>query len=186
LRQGGLMSAFAFEVSESRLEFGTGLRARLHLLRGSDGLLAALPELEPRPEPLGALVVEAGLVTPADLEHALGEAAERRRRLGEVLLEQRYVSRGDLMRLLAEQRGMPYLDLARVNPDPEAVRLLPATTARLFRTLPVGFARGLPVVAVADPTDELALARARSFVRDARFVAAGDDEILARLEALGL
>ena len=80
---------------------------------------------------------------------------------------------------------MPYLDLTALDPDPEAISLLPVSTARLFRTLPVGFARGLPVVAVADPADELALARARSFVEDARFVASSDREILARLAALG-
>jgi hypothetical protein len=42
------------------------------------------------------------------------------------------------------------------------------------------------VVAVAGPTDELALARARSFVEDARFVATSDRELLRRLDALGL
>jgi type IV pilus assembly protein PilB len=174
------------DTSEPVLEFGTGLRARLRLVHGSHSLLAHLPELKPRSEPLGVLVVEAGLVTPADLEWALEEAADRRRRLGEVLLEEEYVSPDDLVRLLGAQRGMPYLDLSALAPDPEALRLLPAATARLFRTLPVGFARGLPVVAVADPTDELALARARSFVEDARFVASSDTEIRARLEALGL
>jgi type IV pilus assembly protein PilB len=172
------------DTSEPTLEFGNGLRARLRLVYGSHSLLAHLPELKPRSEPLGALVVEAGLVTPADLEWALEEAADRRRRLGEVLLEEEYVSPDDLVRLLGEQRGMPYLDLSALDPDPEALRLLPAATARLFRTLPVGFARGLPVVAVADPTDELALARARSFVEDARFVASSDREILKRLESL--
>jgi hypothetical protein len=40
-------------------------------------------------------------------------------------------------------------------------------------------------VAVADPTDELALARARSFVGGARFVVSSDDEIARRLENLG-
>jgi hypothetical protein len=174
-----------FDTSEPRLEFGTGLRARLRLVHGSHALLADLPDLKPRREPLGALIVEAGLVTPADVEWALDEAADRRRRLGEVLIEEEYVSRDDLVRLLAEQRGMPYLDLSTVDLDPEALRLLPVSTARLFRTLPVGFARGLPVVAVADPTDELALARARSFVEHARFVASSDREILRRLEALG-
>lgn len=172
------------ETNEPALEFGTGLRARLRVLHGSHSLLAHLPELKPRSEPLGALVVEAGLVTHADLEWALEEAADRRRRLGEVLLEQEFVSHDDLVRLLGEQRGMPYLDLSVLEPDPEALRLLPLATVRLFRTLPIGFARGLPVVAVADPTDELALARARSFVEDARFVASSDREILKRLEAL--
>jgi type IV pilus assembly protein PilB len=103
-----------------------------------------------------------------------------------VLLEEEFVSHDDLVRLLGEQRGMPYLDLSTLDPDPEALRLLPLATVRLFRTLPVGFARGLPVVAVADPTDELALARARSLVEDVRFVASSDREILRRLEALEL
>jgi Type II secretion system (T2SS), protein E, N-terminal domain len=175
-----------FDTIEPKLEFGTGLRARLRLVHGTHSLLAQLPDLEPRSEPLGALVLEAGLVTPSDLTWALEEAADRRRRLGEVLIEEEFVSRDDLVRLLAEQRGMPFVDLSRLDPDPEALRLLPVSTARLFRTLPLGFARGLPVVAVADPTDELALARARSLVEGARFVASSDREILARLQALGL
>jgi hypothetical protein len=170
---------------EATREFGTGLRARLRVVHGNS-LLARLPELQPRSEPLGELVLEAGLLTPADLAWALAEAAERRRRLGEILIEEEFVSREDLMRLLAEQRGMPYVDLAAVDPDPNAVRLLPGSTARLFRTLPLGFSRGLLVVAVADPTDELALARTRSFVEGARFVASSDSEIAKQLDSLGL
>jgi Type II secretion system (T2SS), protein E, N-terminal domain len=174
-----------FDTSEPKLEFGNGLRARLRVVHGSNSLLARLPELEPRSGPLGALVVEAGLVTPSDLAWALEEAAARRRRLGEILIEEEFVSRDDLIRLLAEQRGMPYVDLKTVEPDPDAADLLPSSTARLFRALPLGFARGLPVVAVADPTDELALARTRSLVEGARFVASSDSEIAARLEDLG-
>jgi type IV pilus assembly protein PilB len=179
-----LVSALAIDAPPRlRPEFGSGLRARLQIVEAEDALLA-LPDLQPRSEPLGELVLEAGLLTAADLAHALELAADRRRRLGEVLIEQRWVTQDDLVRLLGEQRGMPYLDLSRMQPDPAALQLLPATTARIFRTLPVGFVRGLPVVAVADPTDELALARARSFLEDARFVASSNREILARLEAL--
>ena len=174
------------ESYEPALEFGTGLRARLRVMHESHAVLAHLPELTPRSEPLGALIVEAGLLTPADLEWALEEASRRRRRLGEVLIEEELVSHDDLVRLLGKQRGMPYLDLSVLDPDPEALRLLPLSTVRLFRTLPVGFARGLPVVAVADPTDELALARTRSFLNDVRFVASSDREILRRIDALGL
>jgi Type II secretion system (T2SS), protein E, N-terminal domain len=179
------MSALALESEPSKLEFGSGLRARVQLVRTGD-LLLTLPELRPRPELLGELLVEAGLVTPAELERALEDAKERRRRLGEVLLEQKHLSPDDLVRLLGEQRGMPFLDLARFDVDPAAARLMPAATARLFKTLPVGFASGRPVVAVGDPTDELAIARALSFVREARFVASSDAEILARLESIGL
>ena len=179
------MSALALESEPSKLEFGNGLRARMQLVRSGD-LLLTLPELRPRPEPLGELLVEAGLVAPADLERALEQARERRRRLGEVLLEQNRLSPDDLVRLLGEQRGMPFLDLAQLDLDPAAVRLMPAATARLFKTLPVGFAGGRAVVAVGDPTDELAIARALSFVREARFVASTDAEILSRLESLNL
>ena len=52
----------------------------------------------------------------------------------------------------------------------------------LFRSaLPVGFARGLPVVAVADPTDEDAMQGASSFMRSARFVASPEEAIMYQL-----
>jgi hypothetical protein len=134
-----------------------------------------------RREPLGALLAEAGLLGEAEIDLALRTARRSGRRLGEVLIEYGLVTSFDVVRLVAEQRGLPFVDLNSFAVDPAAARLLPADHARVFRTLPIGFVRGLPVVALADPSDEKAIDGARSVLRGAEFVASPEDSILEQL-----
>jgi type II secretion system (T2SS) protein E len=212
------------ETSETEFsvkEFGTGLRARLDVVRAvaveqaekaeqaerarplprrdvSPELVLVSPDPEPeyagslaealldhvreaRREPLGALLAEAGLLAPGEIDFALTRAEESGRRLGEVLVAHGLVSPSDIVRLVAQQRGLPFLDVRTLAVDPAAAKLLPGDLARLFRTLPVGFVRGLPVVAVADPTDDQAMHGARSVLHTVRFIASPEDSILAQL-----
>jgi hypothetical protein len=76
---------------------------------------------------------------------------------------------------------LPFVDVRRIRLDPAAARLLPVELARDNRALPVGFAGGVPVVAVADPTDDGAMHEARSVLHSARFVASPEDSILDQL-----
>jgi hypothetical protein len=134
-----------------------------------------------RRAPLGALLAEAGLLDEAEIDLALRTARRSGRRLGEVLIEYGLVTSFDVVRLVAEQRGLPFVDLHSFSVDPAAARLLPADHARVFRTLPIGFVRGLPVVALADPSDEKAIDGARAVLRGAEFVASPEDSILEQL-----
>jgi hypothetical protein len=148
-----------------------------------NSLAAALLEQvgEARRAPLGMLLAEAGLLTAGEIHFALAKAQESGRRLGEVLVEHGFVTPSDIVRVVAEQRGLPFLDVRTVPVDPAAAKLLPEDLARLFRTLPVGFVRGLPVVAVADPTDDDAMHGAQSVLHTVRFIASPEDAILAQL-----
>ena len=56
--------------------------------------------------PLGELLVEKGLVSPEELEHALEEQEATGRLLGAILVERRYVSGPALAIALAEQCGV--------------------------------------------------------------------------------
>ena len=56
--------------------------------------------------PLGALLVEEGLLTAADLEQALAEQRRTGRLLGQVLVDRGYVSGTALVRALAAQHGV--------------------------------------------------------------------------------
>jgi Type II secretion system (T2SS), protein E, N-terminal domain len=194
-------------------EFGTGLRARLDVVRsvevaplvtarrdispelmlvspeptGMDGILGELLAArvpEARREPLGALLAEAGLLAEPEIELALRTARSHGKRLGEILIELGLVAPADVVRMVAEQRGLPFVDIASMPVDPSAARLLPADHARSFRTLPIGFVRGLPVVALADPSDDEAIDGARSMLRGAEFVASPEEAILAQLARL--
>jgi type II secretion system (T2SS) protein E len=194
-------------------DFGTGLRARLEVVRAQQReaeYLAPVRELRRTaqrdfsPElalvspvltigdlvleegpaqdvPLGTLLAQAGLLDDLELELALAHARARGLRLGEVLVEEGLVPSAEVVRLVAAQRGLPFVDVRRLPVDRAAARLLPVELARDTRTLPVGFSRGLPVVAVADPTDDEAMHGTRSVIHSARFVASPEDAILTQL-----
>ena len=196
-------------------EFGTGLRARLELVSAlsakpsgqmrretspelvlvsptSDSpndvlaTLLAQQARQARREPLGALLAEAGLLDEAELSLALSTAQTSGQRLGEVLIEYGLVTPVDVVRLVAAQRGLPFVDVASLSVDPAAARLLPVDHARTFRSLPIGFVRGLPVVALADPSDEDAIDGARAMLRAAEFVASPEASILEQLARLSI
>ena len=198
---------------DSSGEFGTGLRARLEVVRAeqreaeylgtvlelrresrrdvSPELALVSPDLSlgellledhvAKDAPLGTLLAEAGLLGSVELDLALKHARAEDRRLGEVLVELGFVPAEEIVRLVAAQRGLPFVDVRRIPVDPAAARLLPIELARDNRALPVGFARGLPVVAVADPTDDEAMHGASSVLHSARFVASPEEAILYQL-----
>jgi hypothetical protein len=73
------------------------------------GQLADIPEAMSFTFPsrlLGELLVERGLIVPADLEGALAEQRETGRRLGEVLVSRGTLTGAQLTRALAEQYGI--------------------------------------------------------------------------------
>jgi hypothetical protein len=192
-----------------RQEFGTGLRARLELVRTlvevpapvarrdispelmlvspfdpSENVLAELIAEHvraARPEPLGALLAEAGLLDAGEVDFARARARSEGKRLGEILIEYGLVSSTDVIRVVAEQRGLPFLDIGTMSVDPAAAKLLPIDFARELRTLPIGFVRGLPIVALADPSDDHAMRGTRAILRAAEFVASPEDSLLAQL-----
>ena len=134
-----------------------------------------------RPEPLGALLSEAGLLDPGEVDFALARARKEGKRLGEILIEYGLVSSTDVIRVVAAQRGLPFFDIGNLAVDPAAARLLPIDFARSLRTLPIGFVRGLPVVAMADPSDDDAMHDTRTILRAAEFVASPEESLLAQL-----
>ncbi len=105
---------------------------------------------------LGALLLRDELLTAEQLEAALIEQEETGRRLGEILVDRRWVPSKALARVLAEQHGLDFIALGRDEVDTAAVELLPQKFAERYTALPVKFLEDNQVlVAVADPTDVL-------------------------------
>ena len=135
--------------------------------------------LRERPDaPLGTLIFRAGLLPAETIENALEEGVKTGRRLGEILIERGLIKEEDLTRLLAGQKGLPFVNLRERSVDPQAARLLAEDQARLFTALPVGFEDGVPVVALADPTNEVLNRNIREAIgQEARFVVAARSEL---------
>ena len=104
--------------------------------------------------PLGSLLLRERLITPEQLELALLEQEQDRRRLGEILVEWGWVSSRAIAEALSEQYGIRFLDLELSDLDDRATAMLDDELAEDHQALPVRFLPdGVLLVAVADPTD---------------------------------
>jgi hypothetical protein len=143
----------------------------------------AVPVGDMRDVPLGTLVFRAGLLPEEQLEEALQEGMRTGKRLGEILLERSWVSETDLGRLLAAQKGLPFVELDPSALDPTAPPLLQAEKARLHGALPIGFEAGVPVVAVADPSNDLVVENVRrALACEPVLVVAGRDALMRAID----
>jgi hypothetical protein len=135
--------------------------------------------LRERPDaPLGTLIFRAGLLPAETIENALEEGVKTGRRLGEILVERNLIKEEDLTRLLAGQKGLPFVSLREESIEPDAARLLSEDQARLFTALPIGFEDGVPVVAVADPTNDVLNRNIREALgQEARFIVVARSEL---------
>jgi hypothetical protein len=135
--------------------------------------------LRERPDaPLGTLIFRAGLLPAETIENALEEGVKTGRRLGEILVERNLIKEEDLTRLLAGQKGLPFVSLRERMVEPDAARLLSEDQARLFTALPIGFEEGVPVVAVADPTNDVLNRNIREALgQEARFIVVARSEL---------
>ncbi len=122
---------------------------------------ASAPETPMLDVPLGTLIFRAGLLAEEQLEDALQEGMRTGKRLGKVLLERGWLHERDLGRLLAGQKGLPFIEVRGSDAEHAALQLLPEDKARLQTALPLRYEDGQVVVAVADPSNELALENLR-------------------------
>ena len=92
--------------------------------------------------PLGTLIFRAGLLGEEQLEGALQEGMRTGKRLGEVLLERGWLNERDLGRMLAGQKGLPFVDVNLSDVEPEALAALAEDDARRQVALPLFYEDG--------------------------------------------
>ena len=117
---------------------------------------------------LGDVLVESGLLTPQQLEQALEEQRKDtgpRRRLGQVVADLGLAAERDVAKALADLLGLELIDLSRMLPAPDVVRLLPRAVAERTRVLVLDRTSNGLVVAAADPTNVLALDDVKLYTR---------------------
>jgi type IV pilus assembly protein PilB len=105
---------------------------------------------------LGELLVGAQLISHAQLAEALLQQSSSGKRIGALLVELGAVNERDLARMLSQQLDIPLIDLSHREISPEAIALLPESMARAHHAIPVSVDEDGVVVAVADPSMELA------------------------------
>ena len=73
--------------------------------------------------------------------------------LQDVLVERGFVREQELLKVLAEQHGLEFVDLKKVNVDAAAVKAVSAKLASYYRIMPVKMVSGVLTMAVSSPLD---------------------------------
>jgi len=100
---------------------------------------------------IGECLVQAGLITEADLQTALAEHKRSGERLGAVLVRMNLATERQIAKALAYQLGFAYVNLAENEPDPAAVILIPKEVALKRTCIAISVEKNLLTVAMSDP-----------------------------------
>ncbi len=110
---------------------------------------------------LGDILVEKKYLSADQLERALSFQRENGSKLGEALIKLGYITDEHLAEALASQKKLPIIPLGEVFPNPRAAGLLTEKFIRARQVIPVDFDRDALVLAMVDPLDVVTLDDAR-------------------------
>ena len=132
---------------------------------------------------LGDLLVQEGVISDDQLNHALAEQKLLGFKLGRTLIELNFLSEDQLLRFLSQQLKIPYIDIDNHSFDAELVPCLPETLARRYRALVLGEVEGELQIGMADPLDIYAYDEiVRAVGRPMRLAVVRESELLVALD----
>lgn len=135
---------------------------------------------------IGEMLRDRGLISDKQLQQALESQAQRghRKLLGEILVELNFVSEHQVLEVLAEGYGVPFVTGTAKLADPKVVELLPRDFLTEHKILPLFLVRGQLTVAISEPTNLFLVEEiARLTGHEVQIVAATTAEIDASLRA---
>src|SRR2546428_6645254 len=116
-------------------------------------------------QPLGRLLVGRGVASEEQVEWALAQQKQTGALLGEILVEARLLTEADLTRALGDHLGLDVVDLHRVRSEEAALSLIAEGYAREHLLLPLSLDGNVLRVATADPANLPLLAELRVMTR---------------------
>ena len=111
---------------------------------------------------LGELLVTAGFLSEEELATCLEISRSTGQRLGEVVVNKRYITQDELLRVLENQHRVPYVDLERADVPEDISKYFPADLARRNVVAPVKVQGNVLFVAIDDPRNFPALDQVRT------------------------
>lgn len=124
---------------------------------------------------LGELLVREKLISPVQLQQALEEQKRSGERLGTTLTRLGLVEESELTSFLSKQFGVPSINLTEFEIEEEVIRLIPEDQARKYKLIPVNRAGATLIVAMADPSNIMA-------IDDIKFVTGYNIEVVVATE----
>jgi type IV pilus assembly protein PilB len=105
-----------------------------------------------RRKKLGDILLEQGEITADQMAYALDKQQTTKERFGAICLNDGLISDVALAKALAEQFGLQYVDLKGFRPDEAIFTAIPPETMYRYHFIPLELQGDLLVAAIADPT----------------------------------
>ena len=125
---------------------------------------------------LGELLVRENLISLQQLQKAQEEQRKTGGRLGFQLTKLGFIEETDLTNFLSKQYGVPSINLAEFEIDPDISKLVPKEVAEKHLVIPVNRAGSSLIVAMSDPSNIYA-------IDDLKFVTGYNIEVVVASEA---
>lgn len=137
---------------------------------------------ENKPKRLGEILIDEGVVTKDQLDIALTEQKKNHEPLGKLLVSLGFATEAIMRSALGDALEQDSVDLSRVVPDPDAIKMITADTARKHKVIPLDFdaARSTLTIAMSDTFNLFSLDRIRIQIGqyiELRPILAGEAEI---------
>lgn len=108
-------------------------------------------------KPIGEIFVEEGYLGNEELKQILQSRTDTTEPLGDLLVRLGKISVKQKLKCMGLQMGVPFVDLARMEVDPEAARIIPHAAAIRLLAVPVEMSEVAATVAMVNPLDLAAL-----------------------------
>ncbi|MFY9253253.1 MAG: ATPase, T2SS/T4P/T4SS family [Fuerstiella sp.] len=113
---------------------------------------------------LGQILIDLGYLSDDQLWDILEEQKQSSGLIGQVAVRMDMVTEAQVTEALAEQWGMPVINLAETNIPAAVLDLVPQTMAEIYKIMPVSLKNDVLTVAMADPQNVGALDDLRNFL----------------------
>jgi type II secretory ATPase GspE/PulE/Tfp pilus assembly ATPase PilB-like protein len=118
---------------------------------------------ENKPKRLGEILIDEGVITEDQLNIALTEQKKVHEPLGKLLVNLGFATEAIMRSALGEALEQASVDLARVVPDPDAIKMINSDTARKHKIIPLNYdpVRSTLTIAMSDTFNLFTLDRIR-------------------------
>ncbi|MBU1864586.1 MAG: hypothetical protein KKH94_13075 [Candidatus Omnitrophica bacterium] len=102
---------------------------------------------------IGFELVKRKLITQEQLDEGLIMQQRKNVRIGKVLMDLGYISEDDLVRVIADQLSVRYIDFTSLEVTPELLKKAPLELVKSCNIFPVAFTDDSVTFCVSDPLD---------------------------------
>ncbi len=102
---------------------------------------------------IGEIFIEEGHITREELMEILGSRDDTRERIGDLLVRLKIISEKQKLKCVGLQMGVPFVDLAKMEIDTEASRIIPHAAAMRLQSIPIEKTEVAASVAMVNPLD---------------------------------